>query len=185
MGIVGSINQPSYFRLYNWGQSDIAIGEFHRQAHVRCLGHAIARCWCSCDTLTGLVDSITWYFQRDNDDSGPGGKPVPRWVNGHNYLAKVCDMARSVYCQILKQDAEGLDQPPHPGPLGQRVYENISKQGWQQWLERLTTIINENGLSTADLKTIELIEQHMVGFLFGEGDLGKLPAGFSPAGQKK
>jgi Fe-S cluster biosynthesis and repair protein YggX len=46
-------------------------------------------------------------------------------------------------------------------------------------------IINENGLSTADPKTIELIEQHMVGFLFGEGDLGKLPAGFSPAGEKK
>jgi hypothetical protein len=60
-------------------------------------------------------------------------------------------MARSVYCQILKQDAEGLDQPPHPGSLGQRVYDNV----------------------------------HMVGFLFGEGDMGKLPAGFSPAGQKK
>ena len=43
-------------------------------------------------------------------------------------------------------------------------------------------IINENGLSTAD-PTIELIEQHMVGFFFGEGDLGKLPAGFSPAGE--
>jgi hypothetical protein len=38
---------------------------------------------------------------------------------------------------------------------------------------------------TADPNTIELIEQHMVGFLFGESDLGKLPAGFSPAGEKK
>ncbi len=94
-------------------------------------------------------------------------------------------MARTVYCQVLKQEAEGLDQPPHPGSLGQRVYDNVSKQGWKSWLERLTTIINENGLSTADTKSIELIEQHMVGFLFGEGDLGNLPPGFSPAGQKK
>ncbi len=94
-------------------------------------------------------------------------------------------MARSVFCQVLKQEADGLEKSPHPGSLGQRVYENVSKEGWRQWLERLTTIINENRLSTADPKSIELIEQHMVGFLFGEGDLGKLPPGFSPAGQKK
>lgn len=94
-------------------------------------------------------------------------------------------MARRVYCQVLKQEAEGLDRPPHSGQLGQRVYENVSKEGWKRWLERLTTIINENGLSTADSKSIDLIEQHMVGFLFGEGDMGQLPAGFSPAGQKK
>ena len=94
-------------------------------------------------------------------------------------------MTRKVYCQVLKTEAEALDQPTHPGDLGQRVYDNVSKEGWKQWLERLTTIINENQLSTADPKSIELIEQHMVGFLFGEGDLGRLPAGFSPAGQKK
>jgi Fe-S cluster biosynthesis and repair protein YggX len=94
-------------------------------------------------------------------------------------------MSLTVYCQVLKREAEGLDQPPHPGPLGLRVYDNISEQGWAKWLQRLTTIINENQLSTADPASIELIEQHMVGFLFGEGDLGKLPPGFSPAGQKK
>lgn len=94
-------------------------------------------------------------------------------------------MSRTVYCLVLKREAEGLDQPPHPGPVGQRVYENISEEGWAQWLQRLTTIINENQLSTADPASIELIERHMIGFLFGEGDLGKLPPGFSPAGQKK
>ena len=94
-------------------------------------------------------------------------------------------MTRTVYCQVLKREAEGLDQPPHPGSLGERVYENVSKEGWTKWLERLTTIINENQLSTADSKSIELIERHMVGFLFGEGDLGQLPPGFSPVGQKK
>lgn len=94
-------------------------------------------------------------------------------------------MAHTIYCQVLQQEAEGLDRPPHPGSLGERIYNNVSKEGWNKWLERLTMIINENRLSTADPKSIELIEQHMVGFLFGEGDMGKLPAGFTPTGQKK
>jgi Fe-S cluster biosynthesis and repair protein YggX len=94
-------------------------------------------------------------------------------------------MARTVYCVVLKREAEGLDDPPHPGPLGQRIYENVSKEGWAHWLQRLTTIINENRLSTADPGTIDIIEQHMVGFLFGEGELGRLPGGYVPQGQKK
>ena len=94
-------------------------------------------------------------------------------------------MTRMVFCQVLKREAEGLDRPPHPGDLGRRIYDNVSREGWQKWLERLTTIINENRLSTADPGSIELIERHMEGFLFGEGDLGKLPPGFAAPGQKK
>ncbi|HEY5602526.1 MAG TPA: oxidative damage protection protein [Gammaproteobacteria bacterium] len=94
-------------------------------------------------------------------------------------------MARMVNCVVLKREAEGLDKPPHPGELGIRIYENVSKEGWKQWLERLTTIINENGLTTADPQNIELIEKHMLGFLFGEGDFGQLPAGFRAAGGGK
>ncbi|WP_455208074.1 oxidative damage protection protein [Kaarinaea lacus] len=94
-------------------------------------------------------------------------------------------MARMVQCVVLKKEAEGLDKPPHPGELGVRIYENVSREGWKQWLERLTTIINENGLSTADPQNVELIEKHMIGFLFGEGDFGTLPAGFRAAGGGK
>jgi Fe-S cluster biosynthesis and repair protein YggX len=90
-----------------------------------------------------------------------------------------------VFCQVLKREAEGLDAPPYPGELGMRIYENVSAEGWKQWLERLTTIINENQLSTADPGSLDVIEQHMIGFLFGEGDMGQLPPGFSAAGGKK
>ncbi len=93
-------------------------------------------------------------------------------------------MTRMVQCVVLKREAEGLDKPPHPGSLGVRIYENVSREGWQQWLERLTTIINENGLNTADPKNIELIEKHMTGFFFSEGDYGQLPAGFQAGGKK-
>jgi len=94
-------------------------------------------------------------------------------------------MSRIVNCVVIKREAEGLDAPPHPGTLGQRIYENVSREGWEKWLERLTMIINENGLNTADKDSIELIENHMVGFLFGEGDYGAMPEGFRPPGAKK
>jgi Fe-S cluster biosynthesis and repair protein YggX len=94
-------------------------------------------------------------------------------------------MARVVQCVVLKREAEGLDAVPHPGELGQRIFENVSKEGWQQWLERLTMIINENGLNTADPASMSVVEQHMLGFFFGEGELGDLPQGFRPPGAKK
>jgi len=94
-------------------------------------------------------------------------------------------MSRIVNCVVLKREAEGLEQPPHPGSLGERIYENVSAEGWKQWLDRLTMIINENGLSTADTDSVELIEKHMVGFLFGEGDFGSVPSGFQAPGAKK
>ena len=94
-------------------------------------------------------------------------------------------MTRTVQCVVLKRQAEGLDEPPHPGDLGKRIYENVSKDGWTEWLQRLQMIINENQLSTADTGSIELIEQHMRGFLFGEGEHGGLPAGFRAGGAKK
>ena len=94
-------------------------------------------------------------------------------------------MARIVQCVVINQQGEGLDTVPHPGELGQRIFENVSKEGWQKWLERLTMIINENGLSTADPASIEVIEKHMLGFFFDEGEMGNLPAGFKPPGAKK
>lgn len=94
-------------------------------------------------------------------------------------------MARVIQCVVLNEESEGLDALPYPGELGERIYANVSKAGWTQWLERLTAIINENGLSTADPRSIEMIEKHMLGFFFKEGDYGDLPAGFRTGGAKK
>ena len=89
-------------------------------------------------------------------------------------------MVPTVLCVVLEREAEALDGPPYPGELGQRIVESVSKEGWTQWLERLVLIINENQLSSADPESLDLIEQHMIGFLFGEGDLGDVPQGFGP-----
>ena len=94
-------------------------------------------------------------------------------------------MVNMVQCVVLKVEAIAMDKPPHPGDLGIRIYENVSQEGWKQWLDRLTTIINENGLNTADVRNLELIEKHMLGFFFGEGDYGQAPAGFQSGGGGK
>ena len=94
-------------------------------------------------------------------------------------------MPRTVNCVVLKREAEGLDDPPHPGELGERIFENVSKEGWVEWLQRLQMIINENQLNTGDPGSIELIEKHMLGFLFDEGDFGGLPTGFRGGGGGK
>ena len=49
-------------------------------------------------------------------------------------------MSRTVHCVLLGREAEGLDRPPYPGELGQRIYENVSKQAWADWLQAHWTI---------------------------------------------
>jgi Fe-S cluster biosynthesis and repair protein YggX len=93
-------------------------------------------------------------------------------------------MTRLVQCVVLEREAQGLEAPPHPGDLGQRIYHSVSQEGWQKWLEHLTMLINENGLNTADPRTLDLIEQHMLGFFFKEGDFTG-GQGFHPPRAKK
>lgn len=78
-------------------------------------------------------------------------------------------MTRQVQCVVLKREAEGLDRPPYPGDLGQRVYENVSKEGWQRWVRHQTMLLNEYRLSPIDPKARKFLEQEMEKFFFGEG----------------
>ena len=94
-------------------------------------------------------------------------------------------MARMVNCVVLGEEAPGLDRVPCPGELGQRIFENVSAEGWRQWIERQTMIINENGLSTIDPASLDILEQHMLGFIFKEGEMGQVPQGFRAPGAKK
>ncbi len=85
---------------------------------------------------------------------------------------------RMIHCAKLGIDAEGLDHPPYPGELGQRIFESISKPAWDQWLQHQTMLINEYRLSMMDPKAREMLSTEMERFLFGEGS--DKPAGFIP-----
>ena len=78
-------------------------------------------------------------------------------------------MSRTIHCSKLGIDAEGLDFAPWPGPLGQRIYTEISKPAWQQWLAHQTMLINENRLSTIEPKARAFLVKEMEKFFFGEG----------------
>jgi len=83
-----------------------------------------------------------------------------------------------VNCVKMKRELEGLDKPPYPGDLGQRVFENVSKEGWAEWLKHQTMLLNEYRLSPIDPKARKFLEEQMDKFFFGDG--GETPPEFKP-----
>jgi Fe-S cluster biosynthesis and repair protein YggX len=87
-------------------------------------------------------------------------------------------MSRTVFCQKLQIEAPGLPFQTWPGELGKRIYENISQQGWDQWVNHQTMLINEYRLNPMDPKAKEMIVGELEKFLFGAGS--EKPADFVP-----
>ena len=78
-------------------------------------------------------------------------------------------MTRMVECVLLKKEAEGLDYAPYPGDLGQRIYDNVSKEAWQRWLGHQTMLINEYRLTPIEPEARKFLETEMEKYFFGEG----------------
>ncbi len=78
-------------------------------------------------------------------------------------------MTPTFHCQERGREAEGLAKPPYPGERGKRIYENISREAWQQWLQHQTMLINEYRLSPVDPKARQFLLDEMEKFLFGSG----------------
>lgn len=78
-------------------------------------------------------------------------------------------MTRMVNCIKLGREAEGLDRPPVPGELGQRIYASVSKEAWQQWIRHQTMLINENRLNLADARARKYLAEQMEKHFFGGG----------------
>lgn len=78
-------------------------------------------------------------------------------------------MAHMVQCVKLGHEAEGLDLPPLPGALGIKIYNNVSKEAWEQWKHLQTMIVNENRLSMADPRARKWLMEQIEAHFFGEG----------------
>ena len=87
-------------------------------------------------------------------------------------------MARTVQCVYLKKEAEGMDFPIYPGELGKRIYENVSKEAWGQWIRLQTMLVNENRLNLADPKARKYLAEQMERHFFGGG--ADVAAGYVP-----
>jgi Fe-S cluster biosynthesis and repair protein YggX len=78
-------------------------------------------------------------------------------------------MTRMVQCVKLNKEAEGLEYMPYPGDLGQKIYDNVSKEGWQMWVGHQTMLLNEYRLSPIDPKARKFLEEEMEKYFFGKG----------------
>lgn len=85
-------------------------------------------------------------------------------------------MTRKVFCKKLKKDLKGLGEAPYPGDLGDEIYNHISKEAWDLWLDHQTMIINENRLNLADENARKTLEKTMIKFLFQDDEVK--PAGY-------
>ena len=85
---------------------------------------------------------------------------------------------RKVFCVKFQKELAGLDQPPWPGELGQRIYGQVSADAWKLWEERMKMILNEYRLMPWQKEAQELVAKHMEDFFFGEG--AALPPGYVP-----
>ncbi|SMN00775.1 FIG001341: Probable Fe(2+)-trafficking protein YggX [uncultured Candidatus Thioglobus sp.] len=74
----------------------------------------------------------------------------------------------TVNCVKLNQQLEALERAPYPGELGKRILANVSKQGWQAWLDHQTMLINENNLNMLDEKAQSYLKQQMENFFFSK-----------------
>jgi Fe-S cluster biosynthesis and repair protein YggX len=86
---------------------------------------------------------------------------------------------RMVFCVKFQRELEGLDEVPFEGhPLGQKIYENVSKQAWKLWVERLKMIMNEYRLNLGTREAQEFLIKQMDDYFFGEG--AGLPPDYVP-----
>jgi Fe-S cluster biosynthesis and repair protein YggX len=87
-------------------------------------------------------------------------------------------MTRLVQCVKLGRELPGLEKPPFPGELGDRIYENVSQQGWDMWLEHQVLLINHYGLVLADPRARQFLMEELEAFFFGED--AQMPEGWTP-----
>lgn len=87
-------------------------------------------------------------------------------------------MTRMVQCIKLGKEAEGLDRAPYPGELGKRIFDNVSKQAWADWIRHQTMLVNENRLNLADARARQYLARQMENHFFGSG--ADAAAGYVP-----
>jgi Fe-S cluster biosynthesis and repair protein YggX len=86
---------------------------------------------------------------------------------------------RIVFCVKFQRELPGLDEVPFDGhPLGQKIYENVSKEAWRMWVDHMKMIMNEYRLNLGTRQAQEFLLQQMDQYFFGEG--AALPKDYVP-----
>jgi Fe-S cluster biosynthesis and repair protein YggX len=89
---------------------------------------------------------------------------------------------RTVFCVKFRREMPGLDEPPFDNPVGQRIYENVSKEAWKMWVEHMKMLMNEYRLNLGNPEAQQFVLTQMEQYFFGEG--AALPEGYVPPKSK-
>ncbi len=85
---------------------------------------------------------------------------------------------RTVNCVKFKQELPGLESQPMPGELGKMIFENVSKQAWNEFVEYFKMVINEYRLDLTNPIADQIFEQKAREYFFGDNI--SMPEGYIP-----
>ncbi len=107
----------------------------------------------------GDVDSLWYaYTQVNQQPSIAVPSPVAK-------ILKELALTRQVFCRKYQKELPGLVMPPFPGTRGQKIFEQVSQQAWQEWLRHQTMLINENHLNVMESSTQTFLTEQLEKFL--------------------
>ena len=90
---------------------------------------------------------------------------------------------RVVTCVKFGKEMPGLDEVPFEGhPLGQKIFDSVSKEAWKMWVEHMKMLMNEYRLNLGTQEAQTFLIEQMDQYFFGEG--AKLPEGYVPPKSK-
>lgn len=89
-------------------------------------------------------------------------------------------MSRRVQCVKFGREMDGLDKPPFKGPMGERIFANVSKEAWRMWIEHSKMLVNEYRLDLTSDQGQRIWMAECEKYFFGEGS--QLPPDFVPRG---
>lgn len=78
-------------------------------------------------------------------------------------------MARMVKCVKLGREAVGMKWKPFEDELGKRLFESVSQEAWQGWLEHSKMLINEYRLDLQSGRAQQFLREQVEQYFFGEG----------------
>ena len=82
------------------------------------------------------------------------------------------DPNRTVHCIKLDRELPGLARPPFPNEVGQLVYEKVSKEAWDAWLQESVRYINTYRVDLSSKEGTEfMLKQLKIWFGLEDGEL--------------
>jgi Fe-S cluster biosynthesis and repair protein YggX len=85
---------------------------------------------------------------------------------------------RLVMCVKLHKELPAMDRAPFKGDLGQRLFDNVSKEAWRAWLEHSKMLVNEYRLDMTHPAHQKTWFGECEKYFFGDGS--DVPKEFKP-----